>query len=146
MIDLVDGDWWQPLVVLFKNSSPTLISFLSICRFFLVIASLVLTVLSTVETRDKNYEQILQTPILAVVSVANCREIYFWVLLKVNSISILQTGWEKLVSKLGCTRMNVKFQTFTCTRQWCFIPLVNMWLLLKILTVPKFMSPLRRFL
>lgn len=63
--------------VLFKNSSPRLISFLSICRFFLVIASLVLTVLSTVETRDKNYEQILQTPILAVVSVANCREIYF---------------------------------------------------------------------
>lgn len=36
-----------------------------------MIASLVLTVLSTVETRDKNYEQILQTPILAVVSVAN---------------------------------------------------------------------------
>ncbi|KAL9963210.1 hypothetical protein ACROYT_G032388 [Oculina patagonica] len=34
--------------------------------FFLVIASLVLTVLSTVHTEDRNYEEILQTPILAV--------------------------------------------------------------------------------
>ena len=45
--------------------------FFLFCRFFLVIASLVLTVLSTVETRDKKYELILQTPILVVVSVVN---------------------------------------------------------------------------
>ena len=34
-----------------------------------MIASLVLTVLSTVHTKDKNFEVILYTPILAVVSL-----------------------------------------------------------------------------
>ena len=47
-------------------SNPSLI-FL-VCRFILVIVSLILTVLSTVQTEDKNFQDILHVPVLVVVS------------------------------------------------------------------------------
>ena len=37
-------------------------------RFILVIVSLILTVLSTVQTEDKNFQDILHVPVLVVVS------------------------------------------------------------------------------
>lgn len=39
-----------------------------VCRFILVIVSLILTVLSTVQTEEKNFQDILHVPVLVVVS------------------------------------------------------------------------------
>ena len=54
---------------MFGNLEFVLVSFFFFFRFLLVILSLILTVLSTVDAEDMNFEVILHIPILVVVSL-----------------------------------------------------------------------------
>ena len=61
----------EQFLVMFGNPELVLVSsfFFFFFRFLLVILSLILTVLSTVDAEDMNFEVILHIPILVVVSL-----------------------------------------------------------------------------